>query len=53
MMTQARKSGDCTVLGEVSVAGYRKRCPVSFPKKEANLLERERRDTSKQRGLAS
>ena len=51
MMTQARKSGDCTVLGEVSVAGYRKRCPVSFPKKEANLLERERYDTSKQRGL--
>ena len=29
------------------------RCPVSFPKKEANLLERERHDTSKQKGLTS
>lgn len=50
MMTQARKSGDCTVLGR-SIGGGIEPCPVSFPKKEANLLERERHDTSKQRGL--
>ncbi len=51
MITRSENQAIAQSWAEVSVAGYRKRCPVSFPKKEASLLERERHDTSKQRGL--
>ena len=50
-MTQARKSGDCTVLGRSIGGGVSKTVPDIVSKKEPNLLERERHDTSKQRGL--
>ncbi len=49
MMTQARKSGDCTVLGR-SIGGYRAVSGI-VSQERGNLLERERHDTSKQRGL--
>ena len=51
MITRSENQAIAQSWAEVSVAGYRKRCPVSFPKKEASLLERERHDTSKQRDL--
>ena len=50
MITRSENQAIAQSWAEVSGGGIEP-FPVSFPKKEVNLLERERHDTSKQRDL--